>query len=103
MQLTFSTIVANYDFNSDTLTATVSPIEENHSHERYAIDNCFSNRRVSITDITDEAGDVEPDYTAQILVAFLRAFKRAYYRLDASASPADVFDEAFEFTVELDE
>jgi hypothetical protein len=99
-QRTFKVLVANYDFNSDTLTATVEPTDP-EAQEQFAISNEFSNRVAQIRDITDHAGDVELDYSAYVLLAFTRAFKRAYHSLTHEASPGDVFDKPFTFIVEF--
>jgi hypothetical protein len=99
-QRTFKVLVANYDFNSDTLTATVEPTDAD-AQEQFAISNDFSNRVAQIRDITDHAGDVELDYSAYVLLAFMSAFKNAYHSTKHEASPGDVFDSEFTFTVSI--
>ncbi|TDW20442.1 hypothetical protein EV128_12572 [Rhizobium azibense] len=100
MQNTFTIITATYDVNSDTLTATVEH-KSDRKHEIYSINAEFSYNRYAIRDETKLITQ-QCDYAPAVLAAFMRSFKRAYYALDASASPADAFDELTEFTVEFD-
>jgi hypothetical protein len=101
MNIDFKTTSASYDLDADVLTATIASVTEDREHETYTIEAAFSDRRFQITDTTEEAGDSECDYAPMILVKFMQTFKSNYYCLDSSASPADVFDEEFVFTVEV--
>lgn len=92
-KIIFETSNVDYDPSSDALSVIVNRIECDHV-ETFAIAVSFCPRRITMTDITPEAGDNDLVYAAQVLQAYLIALDEQFENHPDSGmcAPNEYFD-----------